>query len=48
MSFFFSKNRELEGKTGPVWGFGTSERRTDKRKECRRMNLLQVYMKMEK
>jgi hypothetical protein len=30
MSFF--KNREWEGKTGPVWGVGTSGRRKDMRK----------------
>jgi hypothetical protein len=40
--FVFYKNGEQEGKTGPLWGVGTSGR---ERKECRRVY---TYMKMEK
>jgi hypothetical protein len=36
------KNGEQEGKTGPVWGVGTSERRKDLRKGCMRVNVVEI------
>jgi hypothetical protein len=39
----FFKNREQEGKTGPGWGFGTSGKRDDIRKGCRRVNRVEIY-----
>jgi hypothetical protein len=42
MSFFFQKchfffkNGEKEGKTGPIWGAGTSGRGKDIRNRCKR------------
>jgi hypothetical protein len=41
MSFFFSKNGEQGGKTGPVWGLAP-ERGEDIRKECRRVNMVDM------
>jgi hypothetical protein len=40
MSFF--KNREQEGKTGPFWGFATLGLGKDIRKECRRVNMMEI------
>jgi hypothetical protein len=31
-----------EGRTGPVWGIGTSGRREEVRKGCGRMNMVQI------
>jgi hypothetical protein len=42
MSIFFYKNREQEGKTGPVWKIYTSGMREDIRKRCRRMNMVEI------
>jgi hypothetical protein len=39
---FFFKNREKEGKIGPVWGVGTSEEGEDIRKGCRRVNMVEI------
>jgi hypothetical protein len=39
--FFFYKNGEQEGKTGPVWGAGISGREEDTRKGCRRVNMVE-------
>jgi hypothetical protein len=38
----FSKNGEQEGKTGPIWGAGTSGKGEDIRKGCRRMNMVEI------
>jgi hypothetical protein len=38
----FFKNGKQEGKTGPVWGLGTSGKEEDKRKGCRRMSVLET------
>jgi hypothetical protein len=43
MSFFFSKSREQEDKTGPVWEVGTSGRGEDIRKGCRRVNMVGIF-----
>jgi hypothetical protein len=40
--FFFYINREQEGKTGPVWGSGTSWRGEDIRKGNKRMNMVEI------
>jgi hypothetical protein len=44
MAFFFSfyKSGEQEGRTGPLWGVGTSGRREDVGKGCRRVNMMQI------
>jgi hypothetical protein len=39
--FFFFKNGEQEGKTGPVWRLVYWEGE-DIRKECRRMNVVEI------
>jgi hypothetical protein len=39
MSFY--KNREQEGKTGPVWGL-VPVGREDIRKGCRRVNMVEI------
>jgi hypothetical protein len=41
MSFFF-KNREQEGKTGPIWRVGTNGREEDLEKGCRRVNMVEI------
>jgi hypothetical protein len=41
MSFFF-RNREQEGKTGPVWEAGTSVMGQVIRKEYRRVNMIEI------
>jgi hypothetical protein len=38
----FSRNREQEGKTDPVWGVGTSGRGKDIRRGCRRLNMVGI------
>jgi hypothetical protein len=40
---FFYKSREQEGKTGLVWRVGTSARREDIRKECRKVNVVEIF-----
>jgi hypothetical protein len=40
--FFLYKIRVQEGRTGPVWGVGTSARREDRREGCRRVNMVEV------
>jgi hypothetical protein len=44
MSLKKNKNGEQEGKTGPVWGIGTSGRGKDIRKGCRRVNMVEILM----
>jgi hypothetical protein len=39
---FFSKNGEKEGKTGPFWEIGTNGRGEDKRKGCKRVNMVEI------
>jgi hypothetical protein len=41
---FFLKNREQEGKTGLVWGFGTNGREEDIRKGCRTVNVVEIFV----
>jgi hypothetical protein len=40
---FFNKNRDQEGKTGPVWGVGSSGKEEDIRKVCRRVNVVEIF-----
>jgi hypothetical protein len=40
--FFFYKMGEQEGRTDPLWGFGTSRSREDVGKEGRRVNMVQI------
>jgi hypothetical protein len=39
---FFYKNREQEGKTGPVWGVGIGGRKNGVGKGHRRVNMVQI------
>jgi hypothetical protein len=39
---FFYKIAEQEGDTGTIWMFGTSGRRDDMGKACRRENMVQI------
>jgi hypothetical protein len=40
--FFFYIKGEQEGRTGPVWGVGTSGRREDVGRGCRRVNMVEI------
>jgi hypothetical protein len=39
---FVLKNREQEGKTGPVWGLITVRERKDIRKGCGKVNMVEI------
>jgi hypothetical protein len=38
----FFKNGGQKGKTGPVWGVGTSGREEDIRKGCRKVKMVEI------
>jgi hypothetical protein len=42
--FFFYKNRDQEGRTGPAWGGGTSGKGEDVGRGCRRVNMVQIFV----
>jgi hypothetical protein len=46
---FFPKKQKTGGQIGPVWGTGTSGKREDIGKRCRRVNMVEMLcMKTEK
>jgi hypothetical protein len=43
--FFFYKIGEQEGRAHPVWGIGTSGRGKERKKGCKRVNMVQILCK---
>jgi hypothetical protein len=43
---FLNTNREQEGRTGPVWGLGTTGSQEDMGRRCKRIHMLQILCNM--